>query len=442
MLISLESDNIFKIKNRQFFEDALTHLKPYQQLINNINSLGLEIADYDNELTNKKQLLINLLKQKGAQFRNNNASIYINYLSKACCECRKGDKSITYFYSLKCNRDCYFCSNKNQENYDYYIHNNRDVISELDNIKEPESLKAVALTGGEPLLNQEELFLILSYLNNKFPSVHTRIYTNGDLIDNNILKNLQINNLSEIRFSLKPNKKNLLERSTIEKIILAKKYIPEVVVEMPIIPGTLADMKDLLNILNRNKITGINLLEFLFPWINPNEYIKRGFKIKNKPYKIFYSYTYAGGLPISGSEEECLELLLYGLENNYSIGMHYCSLENKLTSQIYNQNSGIKLLPYEIFSDKDFFIKTAKVYGEKTKEVKIIFDKCHEDISYNYDPKLGVIEFNPIDIKKLPPDLEIAISYNVVEQQSIHKVLKEVKLDLTYPKFFDLEKDI
>jgi len=442
MLINLDTNNIIKVNERQFFEDALMYLRPYQQLINDINSLGLEIADFDEELANKKRSLIDSLRQKGAKFRNNDTSIHINYLSEACLECKKGDRSITYFYSLACNRDCYFCSNKNQENYDYYVHNQRDIISELDQVKNPETLRAVAVTGGEPLLDTEKLFHILSSVDDKCPMAHTRLYTNGDLIDYNILENLQRNNLDEIRFSVKPDENGKLDESKIQKIILAKKYISEVVVEMPVIPGSLSEMKKLLNVLNEYEITGVNLLEFLFPWVSPKEYIKRGFKIKNKPYEIFYSYTYAGGLPISGSEEECLELLLHGLENNYSIGLHYCSLENKLTSQIYSQNSGIKTLPYEILSDKDFFIKSAKVYGKNAKDVKNTFDKCQEGIFYNYDPGLGVIEFNPKDIKRLQQNIEVAISYNIVEQQSNQKVLKEIKLDLTYPNIFEIEKDI
>ena len=443
MLISLDFDNILKVNNNRFFEEALTHLKPYQQLINDINSYGLEVADYDDELAARKRTLIDSLKQKGAEFRNNNKSIYINYLSKACWECRKGDKSITYFYSLACNRDCYFCSNKNQENYNYYVHNQSDVITELNQIKNPETLKAVAVTGGEPLLDTEKLFHILSSVNNKCSMAHTRLYTNGDLIDYNILENLQRNNLDEIRFSIKPDETGKLEESIIQKIILAKGYISEVVVEMPVMPGSLNEMKKLLNVLNENEITGVNLLEFLFPWVNADEYKSRGFKIKNKPYEILYSYTYAGGLPISGSEEECLELLEHGMINDYSIGLHYCSLENKLTSQVYSQNSGVKMLPYEIFSDKDFFIKTAKVYGEDTKYVKSIFDKSNNtDIFYNFDEELNVLEFNPIHIKKLPAHTNVAISYNIVEQQENQKILKEIKLDLTYPEIFEFEKDI
>ena len=156
-------------------------------------------------------------------------------------------------------------------------------------------------------------------------------------------------------------------------------------VEMPVIPGTVNRMKALLDKLELANVDGINLLEFLFPLINPLEYRERGFKIKYRPYEVFYNYTYAGGLPISGSEENCLELLLYGISNSFKMGMHYCSLENKLFSQIYNQNINTKLLDYEVFSQKDFFIKTAKVYGnqclivleqmKKLGEKRFYFDK-------------------------------------------------------------------
>jgi hypothetical protein len=38
--------------------------------------------------------------------------------------------------------------------------------------------------------------------------------------------------------------------------------------------------------------------------------------------------------------------------------------------------------------------------------------------------------------------MEIGISYNIVETLNDHKVLKEVKLDLTYPEIFQYESDI
>ncbi|MDY6821686.1 MAG: radical SAM protein [Deferribacterota bacterium] len=439
MLISIDEKNINNIKNKKFYEEALKYIDNNRQLLIDIKKIGMDVAEYDEALATKKSKLLDLLKQKGAIFRNNNKSIYINYLSKACLECRKGDKSFTFFYSLRCNRDCYFCGNKNQDNYEYYVRNYNDIISEFKAIKNKKQLKAIALTGGEPLMYPERVFDFFKLVKSRSPLAHTRIYTNGDFLDESILKKMQRLNLNEIRFSIKPNDDNNYDTTIIEKLSKAKEYIPEVVVEMPVIPGTLEEMKELLNELEYIGITGINLLEFLYPWIRPDEFKKRGFKVKYRPYEILYSYNYPGGLPISGSEEECLELLLYALDKNFKMGVHYCSLENKLTSQIYNQNVGTMLMPYEVFSEKDFFIKTAKVYSKDIGKVIKYIKNVKECV---YDEENDILEFHPKYIPYLPDDIEVAITYNVVENRGGDMVLEEINIDYTKPKIFEYDKDI
>lgn len=426
------------IKNSLLFDDLLKYIKAENALINEIRTIGLDISASDDEQEGRKKELISKLREKGAIFRNSGKSVYINSISFACLECRKGDKSKTFFYSLSCNRNCYFCSNQNQENYEENVRNRRNIKAEFDDIKNYENLQAIAVTGGEPLMNPEEVYSFFRYVNKKASNIHKRLYTNGDYINEKILKKLQSVGLNEIRFSLKPEDFERYGR-IIEKLSLSKKYIKDVMVEMPVIPNTLSEMKVFLSELENIKIYGINLLEFLFPWINPEEYKKRGFKIKSRPYEVLYSYTYAGGLPVSGSEEECLELLLFALENKFKIGVHYCSLENKLTSQIYNQNANVKLMPYEVFSDNDFFIKTAKVYGDDAKKVIEIVKNENE---YIYDENKKVVEFHPKYIKKLPAGVEVAISYNVVEELNGEKILREIKLDVTNSDIFDYIKDI
>jgi pyruvate formate-lyase activating enzyme-like uncharacterized protein len=426
------------IKNSLLFDDLIKYVKAENTLINEIRSIGLDILESNEEQEGRKKELISKLREKGAIFRNNDKSVYINSISFACLECRKGDKSKTFFYSLSCNRNCYFCSNLNQENYEENVRNKRNIKAEFDEIKNYKNLQAIAVTGGEPLMNPEEVYSFFRYVNKKTSNIHKRLYTNGDYVNEKILKKLQSVGLNEIRFSLKPEDFERYGR-IIEKLSLSKKYIKDVMVEMPVIPNTLSEMKAFLSELERIKIYGVNLLEFLFPWKNPEEYKKRGFKIKSRPYEVLYSYTYAGGLPINGSEEECLELLLFALENNFKIGIHYCSLENKLTSQIYNQNANVKLMPYEVFSDKDFFIKTAKVYGEDAKKViEIVKDKNE----YTYDENKKIVEFHPKHIKKLPAEVEVAISYNVVEELNGQKILREIKLYVTNSDNFDYIKDI
>ena len=59
-------------------------------------------------------------------------------------------------------------------------------------------------------------------------------------------KALQKYGLNEIRFSIKMEDSEQKRKHILGKIELAKKYIPNVLVEMPVIPGKLEEMKELL----------------------------------------------------------------------------------------------------------------------------------------------------------------------------------------------------
>ena len=82
--------------------------------------------------------------------------------------------------------------------------------------------------------------------------------------------------------------------------------IPAVVVEVPVIPGSLGQMKDLLVRSDALGISGVNLLEFCFPLHNAAEFAKRGFQLRKHPFKYLYNYWYGGGVPVAGSEAEAV----------------------------------------------------------------------------------------------------------------------------------------
>jgi pyruvate formate-lyase activating enzyme-like uncharacterized protein len=211
---------------------------------------------------------------------------------------------------------------------------------------------------------------------------------------------------------------------------------------MPVIPGNFERMKQLLFDLEELKVDGINLLEFCFPYNNVKEYVKRGFKLKYPPFKVLYNYWYSGGLAVSESELLSLKLLEFILDNHLKLGAHYCSLENKNTGQIYKQNTTSKFTSKNIvFSNKDYYLKTAKVFGKDTARAILEFRKNGiEDYEENID--YDFIQFQPEKIKYLKnTGIEVAISYNVTEERDNTFYLREVKVDYTTPETFSL-KDI
>ena len=441
MIREIRQENLDQIKNPELAAYAQIYLRIYDDFMRQLD--GLEMGIHSNGAARTGAVQPENLEKKGATLRNQEKSIYLNRISPACVACQTGLGSATFFISLKCHRDCFYCFNPFQENYEFYLDHQRDLVKELEEIHlKKQKVKHLALTGGEPLLFKPQALAFFAYAREHFPKAHTRLYTSGDHADEQTLKQLREAGLDEIRFSIRMHDLEKGHRLTFERIALAKQYIPQVMVEMPVLPGTLETMKDVLVELDRLEIFGINLLEFCFPYNNPEAFRERGFQLKDHPYRVLYDYWYAGGLPIAGSEEICLQLLDFALEQGLQIGVHYCSLENKHTGQIYQQNKSQPLPKQAAFSNKDFFIKTAKVFGEDIPEVLRVFKKMNYH-DYTLNEEYNFLEFHPKRVKalaKLNP--EIGLSYSIWEQRGRDTVLRELKVDYTTAQDFDYYKDI
>jgi uncharacterized protein len=441
MIVDVTKSTLSVIKNPALREYADIYVQIYQDFMEQVRGMGLEIDEEDT--TDAVAHKVETLRKKGAVVRNNDKSIYVNAISPSCVACQTGANSSTFFISLKCHRDCFYCFNPNQENYEYFREHTRDVIAELDETRiKGSSLGHVALTGGEPLLHKEETCRFFEHSNKLYPAAHTRLYTSGDHIDRPTLEALQAAGLKEIRFSIRMHDLAKGHRNTYEKIALAREYIPNVMVEMPILPGTLEEMKDILLELDRMGIFGINLLEFCFPLNNVEVYRENGYKVKARPFRVLYDYWYAGGLPIAGSETVCLDLIDFVLDAGLQLGVHYCSLENKHTGQLYKQNSGRHLPNRMYFSQRDYFLKTAKVFGEDIPPVKQVFEKAgYRD--YFISEQHNSLEFHVNKIGSLRKvEVDVGISSHVVETRGDEQVLRELKVDATTPQTFRLSKDI
>ncbi|MCM3691871.1 radical SAM protein [Neobacillus niacini] len=408
-----------------------------QSTISQIESFGLPFEE-NNEYARENQL--EELRDYGAVFRNNEKSFLSNErISSACEACQTGSGSYTSFVSLKCHRDCYFCFNKNQDNYQFYLQNQKNVNQELQSLFDQKvKLTHLALTGGEPLLHPNEALAFFQLAKKLFPEVHTRLYTAGDLLTDSILEGLKAAGLQEIRFSIKLEDSSQKRKHILGKIAAARSYIPDVLVEMPVIPGTEEEMKKLLLELEELDIYGINLLEFCFPLENTEAFQEKGFQLKNPPYDVYYNFWYAGGLAVAESERLCLELVRYAREKNLQLGVHYCSLENKFTGQIYQQNHDQKLDDTYHFSTNDYYFKTAKVFGSDKRKVMKVLDR--KGFRYVQNTDYDYLQF---PIKAIPhlgeKDVDILISSNVVEVDRGKQSIREVHLDRTTATEFKLE---
>ena len=435
MILDIDQTTLDTIKNPGLREYADMYVRINRDFIRQIAESGIEFEAQEEPAAFAESIA--RLQKKGAIIRNGDKSIYANRISPSCEACQIGVTSSTFFVSLKCHRDCFYCFNPNQEDYDYHREHTRDTVAELDELhqKNP-AIKHLALTGGEPLLFKEQTYRFFEHAREKFPAAHTRLYTCGDHVDAETLEQLKAAGLAEIRFSIRMHDLAKGQTHTLDNIALAMKYIPSVMVEMPVLPNTLEEMKDVLLQLDALGIFGINLLEFCFPLYNVPVYREKGYKIKARPFRVLYNYWYAGGLPVAGSEQVCLDLVEFALDNNLKLGVHYCSLENKHTGQVYQQNIDHRNMPLLHFSRKDYFLKSAKVFGEEIEPVRSELEKKGVR-DHRIDQERNFIEFHVDRIKLLKKlDIEIGISINVLEEREGELFLRELKLDVTTPQTF------
>ncbi len=439
MIIKITADNISMVKNPVLREYMTMYTEMYDKFLLNVAHTGIQIdtTDYQDEITAE----IKELKAMGITVRNNGKSLVYGHISGACLDCHTGKGTATSIISLQCNRDCYFCANKNQLDYAASKNTVRDIIKDFDKcLSLYGQMSSVAVTGGEPLLFADECAAFISHVKKTDPDIQVRIYSNGDLANKSIISKLAKAGLDEIRIGIKLDDYGQAPADVMENIQDMVGVIPRVMVEMPVVPGTLDVMKDLLDTLNTYGIFGINILEFLYPFNHADDFTRKGYKVSKRPYQILYGYTYAGGLPVSGSELECLRLLKHAAQQKYTMGVHYCSLENKLTSQIWHQNNQIKKQPYEYSSPNDFFVKSALACGEDAEKIakKLKKSGCY---NYQFDSKNQIIDFSVHDIFRLKSmDIEVGLSYRLLESQYGEMNIREVAINLVDINIFDINK--
>ncbi|MCC6168794.1 MAG: radical SAM protein [Caldilineaceae bacterium] len=441
MITQIDRTNLSRIKNRELQAQAARYLQIHDGFMEQIRRTGIEIDNHD--YGDETQARLDRLRRHGALLRNDDKSVVVNHLSSACAACQTGVGSATFFVSLRCHRSCFYCFNPNQENYAYFQTHQRPVIQELDQMAASgQRLQHIALTGGEPLLYKDETVGFFAHARRQFPQSHLRLYTCGDYADKPTLARLQEAGLDEIRFSIRMHDLEKGQRFAFERIAQAKAIIPHVMVEMPIWPGMFEIMCDVLRELEALEIDSINLLELCYPLTNPQPFTARGFKVKRRPYRVLYNYWYAGGLPVARSELACLDLLEYAQDTGFKMGVHYCSLENKHTGQLYQQNRGQRVPDTHYFSQKDYLLKSAKVFGADALPVRRAL-QAGRFARYSHKSRPDCLEFHVDHIAALRGlDVEIGLSSSVVEERPNGHYLRELQLDLTNPVLFDRAHDV
>lgn len=399
------------------------------EYLNSLTEMGIALAPRGSEAS-RTAAARKRLASRGARFKNAGASISAGFLSSACDVCVGGRGSRTFYHSLRCSRNCWYCFNPNQTGYHGRFGSERDCKADFDAFADSvQKVTNVGLTGGEPLIDPEATISFFAHVHTRCPEAHLRLYTSGDGLDEDLCVRLVEVGLDEIRFSVKIDEGRDSTLRSLEKIDLAVSLVPDVMVEMPVIPGADECMRWLLHELEKRGVRGINLLEFCYPMRRWEEYAARGLAIKNPPFAVFYDYGYAGGLPVAGSELACLELLEWAMDEKLALGVHYCSLDNKNRDQILQMN--LRVNPDERLYDlgEDCFYHAAKAFDCDVEVAVCVLHSCGGAYVFEDDGACVVFHSAYAD-DVIAAGGVVAVSTLVVEGEGQNLHLRELALSL------------
>ncbi|MDO4854539.1 MAG: radical SAM protein [Coriobacteriia bacterium] len=419
-----------------FAEYAQAFKQVEQDFEASVESFGVPFEE--NESSPRAERVL-CAEKSSCSCENSQSSLWLNWISPACLACRTGEATSTFFVDLRCSRNCYFCFNPNQDYYEYFLSHQRDITAELDHAASlGVHFDCLAVTGGEPLLHKEEVLRFIKHARMHYPQSHIRLYTSGDFLDERTAQALGSAGLSEIRFSIKLDDEGKLPELPFKQMKMCREFIPFVMIEMPVIPGTLDSMKEILLRADAIGVKGINLLEFCFPLHNGNEFAKRGFKLRKHPYDHLYNYWYGGGIPVAGSEKEALALLEFANEQKLRLGVHYCSSDNKNTGQIFQQNKCFtaagsalrKRYPWLSRDDESQFLICTKAFGSDA--AKLHSWLTAQNAPFDFQPEILCVSF-PASLAaaalKEFPGATLALSHNVFEEDEANALkLREVSV--------------
>ena len=179
-----------------------------------------------------------------------------------CKLCIQG-KKIAIHITYRCTKHCPYCpipDDKFGESKIEFLGDKFDSTDDnlntiLNKITVLNSIDGISISGGEPLLSVNYVYEIIKTLKEKRgDSFHIHLYTNGDLLSNEIIENLNDYGLDEMRVdSLSPS---------VYKLLKAARF--DFICEVPCIP-TESFYSDICSLIDESadlKLNGINLNEF------------------------------------------------------------------------------------------------------------------------------------------------------------------------------------
>jgi len=257
--------------------------------------------------------LLARLQAKGIGYSAKQSKLYTGELSPGCATCGAGTWSCAYL-TKQCTAACFFCPSEPGSDGSLPRANRLPLPSLEAYIAFLRFFRfcGVAFSGGEPLLAFEDLVTWITRIKHEFgDGIYLWVYTNGDLVDEDKLRVLHQAGLDEIRINIRARDYRLAP------VILARKFIQTVTVEIPAIPEDYKILKDRIVDLHKLGVDHLNLHQLFANQVNYRSLAKR-------------SYTFlplvGTASPVLESEIAVLRLLLFALQNQIELPINYCSL--------------------------------------------------------------------------------------------------------------------
>lgn len=304
-------------------------------------------------------------------------SQYIAPLSPACKMCAKGIKMVVLVTGL-CNTGCFYCPlskrklGKDRIFADEWELENENDVDKL--IKEAEYIEATGagITGGDPLLVWKRTEKYITLLKDTFGSnFHIHLYTSGTKNSEHI-NDLVSAGLDEIRFHpLHRFWNNMIVSPSYSSIKNALETDVDVAIEIPAIPGLEKEMFFLVSWANEMGVKWVNLNELEFSETNADELTEIGFAVKDDI-----------SAAVKGSQETAYMIIYRSLNEDFEIGVHYCSSSFKDGVQLRNRikrRAKNVAKDFDIITDEGTLLKGV-IYSKKMslKELQSLLKKGYK----------------------------------------------------------------
>jgi pyruvate formate-lyase activating enzyme-like uncharacterized protein len=182
-------------------------------------------------------------------------------LSPGCRFCRQG-KWECLFVTQECNLNCSFCYSQNKRSPSFSGSNLKIDNFQNQIFDKSFGICGVSFSGGEALLELKKLYSLIPQFSQNSAIKHKWLYTNGLLLNDEILMKLAELGLNEIRFNTAAT--NYQHPYVLDMMKKATDLFEWVTVEIPLLSADEALLLDALSIWADHGVQILNIHEFLF----------------------------------------------------------------------------------------------------------------------------------------------------------------------------------